>query len=68
VSKKHLQKYCAEFSFRYNHREQEDGERFNSWFQYANGHITYKTLIAGKKRPKKLINVKPGEWRMIDRA
>lgn len=77
VSRKHLQKYCAEFAFRYNHREQEDGERFNDWFQHANGHITYKNLIAGHKKPKKVVNIKrskpqfkrvmlPGEFRMID--
>jgi hypothetical protein len=61
VSKKHLQKYCAEFAFRYNHREQDDGERFSNWFQHAHGHITYKTLTAGKKRPKKLIYMKPNK-------
>ena len=61
VSKKHLQKYCAEFAFRYNHRDQDDGERFTEWFKYSTGHITYKNLIAGKRRPKKIINVKPNK-------
>lgn len=27
VSKRHLHRYLAEFDFRYNHRELEDGER-----------------------------------------
>ncbi len=58
VSKKHLQKYCAEFAFRYNHRDQDDGQRFTDWFQYSTGHITYKTLIEGKKRPKKIVKLK----------
>jgi len=53
VSKKHLQKYCAEFAYRYNHRNMDDGERFNDWFDYCKGHVTYKTLIAGMKKPKK---------------
>lgn len=61
VSKKHLQKYCAEFVFRYNHRDQSDGDRFNERVKYASGHITYKTLIAGKRRPKKIVNIKPDE-------
>lgn len=61
VSKKHLQKYCAEFTFRYNHRDQNDGDRFHDWFQHANGHVTYKSLIAGRKKPKKLVNLKPSK-------
>lgn len=79
VSKKHLQKYCAEFAFRYNRREQDDGQRFNEWFQYSSGHLTYKDLTAGHKKPKKLVRLKPskpqfkrailpGKWRMIDGA
>ncbi len=58
VSQKHLQKYCAEFSYRYNRRAMDDGERFNDWFSYCKGHIEYKTLIAGRKRPKKLLRPK----------
>ncbi len=58
VSQKHLQKYCAEFSFRYNRREMSDGERFEDWFGYCRGHITYQTLIAGKRRPKKIVRPK----------
>jgi transposase-like protein len=55
VSQKHLQKYCAEFSYRYNRRQMDDGARFEDWFDYCNGHITYRTLIAGTKRPKKML-------------
>lgn len=58
VSQKHLQKYCAEFSFRYNRREMSDGERFEDWFGYCRGHITYKKLIAGKRRPRKITKPK----------
>lgn len=58
VSQKHLQKYCAEFSFRYNRRAMSDGERFEDWFDYCRGRITYQTLIAGKRRPKKMIRSK----------
>jgi transposase-like protein len=61
VSKKHLQKYCAEFAFRYNHRDQDDGQRFHDWFKYVNGRITYQNLIAGKKQPKKLVKMKPSK-------
>jgi transposase-like protein len=63
VSKKHLQKYCAEFAFRYNHREQDDGQRFNDWFRYSTGHLTYKNLIAGHKKPKKPMHPSKSEFR-----
>jgi len=35
-----------------------DGERFEDWFDYCRGHITYQTLIAGKRRPKKPATMK----------
>lgn len=63
VSQKHLQKYCAEFSFRYNSRAMDDGERFNDWFNYSKGRIIYKTLTEGKKKPKKLLNPKKSNVR-----
>lgn len=45
VSKKHLQKYCDEFSFRYNSRKMQDFERFTDWFTVCDKRLTYKTLI-----------------------
>lgn len=46
VSPKHLQKYCDEYSYRWNTREMTDGERFDEWFTRLNGkRLMYKTLI-----------------------
>jgi len=46
VSPKHLEKYCDEFSFRYNSRGLKDGERFQSWFKDISGkRLTYEKLI-----------------------
>jgi transposase-like protein len=46
VSPKHLQKYCAEYEYRYNTRGLKDDERFNKWFGFVNGvNLTYKKLI-----------------------
>ncbi len=46
VSPKHLQKYCDEYSYRWNTREMTDGERFEDWFGNLNGkRLTYKALI-----------------------
>ncbi len=48
VSPKHLQKYCAEYEYRYNTRELKDDERLDKWF----GHVNVKNL-----RSKDLIGV-----------
>lgn len=46
VSPKHLQKYCAEYEYRYNTRELKDDERFGKWFGFVNGkNLKYKDLI-----------------------
>lgn len=46
VSPKHLQKYCAEYEYRYNTRGLKDSERFDKWFEFVNGeNLTYKKLI-----------------------
>lgn len=43
VSRKHLQRYCDEFEFRYNHRNMEDGERTVAAIQGAVGkRLRYK--------------------------
>lgn len=46
VSKKHLNKYCKEYEFRYNTRKMSDFDRFCAWFTLCNGRLTYQTLIA----------------------
>lgn len=46
VSPKHLQKYCAEYEYRYNTRQLKDDERFDKWFGFVNGkNLAYKKLI-----------------------
>lgn len=46
VSPKHLQKYCAEYEYRYNTRGLKDDERFDKWFGFVNGkNLKYKDLI-----------------------
>lgn len=46
VSPKHLNKYCDEFSYRYNTRGIKDDARFTSSLKHTNGKLTYKMLIA----------------------
>ena len=49
VSRKHLQKYVDEFSFRYNHRKGLTTDNFNLFLQMTTGkRITYKILIDKK--------------------
>lgn len=45
TSKKHLNKYCDEFEYRYNTRKLTDGDRFNLSLANANSRLTYKQLI-----------------------
>ncbi|MGH7236934.1 MAG: IS1595 family transposase [Candidatus Saccharimonadales bacterium] len=45
VSRKHLQRYCDEYQYRYNTRLMTDFERFENWFGNINKHMTYKELI-----------------------
>lgn len=46
VSEKHLNKYCGEFSFRYNTRGMREHERFDHSISQCNGRLKYKVLIA----------------------
>jgi transposase-like protein len=48
ISAKHLQRYCDEFSYRYNSRDIKDGARFELVSQRINGHLSYKQLVNGK--------------------
>ncbi len=46
TSRKHLQKYADEFSFRYSNRINSSEENFNLFLQQANNkRLTYKSLI-----------------------
>jgi hypothetical protein len=47
VSAKHLQRYCDEYSYRWNTRGMTDGERFEDWFSHVNGkRLTYDSLTS----------------------
>lgn len=46
VSPKHLQRYCNESAFRFNHRESLQDERFVNAISNCNGSLKYKTLIS----------------------
>ncbi|MDQ2718289.1 MAG: IS1595 family transposase [Bacteroidota bacterium] len=48
ISYKHLQRYCDEFSYRYNSRDINDGNRFELTLQRIEGRLTYKQLVNGK--------------------
>ncbi len=45
VSQKHLQRYCDEFSARYNTRDIKDNERFQLSVQNSEGRLKYNQLI-----------------------
>ena len=48
VSKRHLHRYCDEFSFRWNHRRTTDGERTDAALRGAEGkRLTYEKPING---------------------
>lgn len=52
VSPQHLQKYCDEFSDRYNRKDNTNIERFKSVIERAhNARITYKELTGAGIRP-----------------
>ena len=46
VSAKHLQRYCDENAFRFNHKEAFQDERFAHALANCNGSLKYKVLIA----------------------
>ena len=46
VSKKHLQSYVNEMTWRFNRRDQEEGERVNNLLKYVEGRLTYAELTA----------------------
>ena len=48
VSKKHLQKYLQEFSFRYNIRDEQNGVGLASLLSHCDGRLTYRRLVANE--------------------
>ena len=46
VSKKHLQSYLNEMTWRHNRRDQDEGERVNNLLKYVEGRLTYAELTA----------------------
>jgi len=44
TSKKHLSRYCDEFTYRYNSRKMKDSERFVATLGKIQGGLTYKQL------------------------
>lgn len=46
VSKKHLQAYINEMTWRFNRRDQEEGERVNNLLRIVGGRLTYAELTA----------------------
>lgn len=48
ISFKHLQRYCDEFTYRFNSRTIKDGERFLLSLQHVEGRLSYKQLVYGK--------------------
>jgi transposase-like protein len=47
TSRKHLQRYCDEFAFRFNTRKVSQGERFELFLMRMERRTTYKQLISG---------------------
>ena len=46
ISPKHLDRYLTEFTWRYNRREMEEGERVDALLANTGGRLTYRALIA----------------------
>ena len=45
ISYKHLQRYCDEFSYRYNTRKIKDNERFTLTLSQIECRLSYKKLV-----------------------
>jgi transposase-like protein len=45
ISPKHLHRYCAESSYRFNSRKIKDKDRFNNLLSHTAGRLKYKDLI-----------------------
>ena len=52
LSKRHLGRYCAEFSFRWNHRKAADADRVDAAIKGAEGRrLTYREPMNGGSNP-----------------
>jgi hypothetical protein len=49
ISYKHLQRYCDEYSYRYNSRKLRDDQRFIVALQGLQGRLSYNKLVHGKE-------------------
>lgn len=55
VSPWHLQRYCNEFTYRFNSRKEKDCHRFELILRRLDGRLKYKTLTHGKETKGKQI-------------
>lgn len=62
VSYKHLQRYCDEFSFRFNSRDKADNNRFALSLTKPEGRLKYKHLISNEPKPKETYKNEESEW------
>ena len=62
VSYKHLQRYCDEFSFRFNSRGIKDNNRFSLSLTKPEGRLKYKQLISNAPKQKETYIKKESEW------
>jgi len=62
VSYKHLQRYCDEFSFRYNSRKLADNERFTLSLKDVSGRLKYSQLISNEPKQKEVYKKEETEW------
>lgn len=53
ISYKHLQRYCDEFSYRFNSRDIKDGQRFELTLTHIEGRLSYKQLTHVNKEAKR---------------
>ncbi len=49
ISYKHLQRYCNEYSYRYNSRDIKDSQRFVNSLKQIEGRLDWKTIVGKKK-------------------
>lgn len=50
LGRKHLQRYCHSYEFRFNTRHLEQNDRFDKLLSQCEGRLKYKDLIQNKKR------------------
>jgi hypothetical protein len=58
VSAKHLQRYCDEFSYRYNTRKIKDHERFTLTLSQINSVLPYNKLVYDGKSKEEIYQIR----------